>query len=381
MTSLRIGFDIRYLSHGLTGGVRTYVRQLAAVLPRLAPDDQFFFYADDKAPLDLEAPPPNVTIRTLPWRSKLSSLWNDRALAAWMSRDRVQVAHFPGNYGPAGAYRLVVTVHDALNLFPMSEHLRGFGRTPSKVAMMLYLGSRTRAALRQAEMIITDSEFSRQDIATRGGISADRIVTVHAAADARFRILPADMLLRERARLGLGGRVILADGIKNPAVVVEAWRKLPDGLRAETQVVFFSREAAPRPELAADLAAHPALRFLPRPSVDELIVLMNLADVFVFPSYFEGFGLPIVESMQCGLPVVGSARGSIPEVVGDGGLIFPLEDTEVAAAQVRRVLEDADLQRTLRAASLRRAGAFSWERTAAATLEVYRRVSEARAAG
>src|SRR4029079_3994110 len=95
-------------------------------------------------------------------------------------------------------------------------------------------------------------------------------------------------------------------------------------------------------------------------------VLMNLADVFVFPSYFEGFGLPIVESMQCGLPVVGSARGSIPEVVGDGGLIFPREDTEVAAAQVRRVLEAADLQRTLRAASLRRAGAFSWERTGAA---------------
>jgi glycosyltransferase involved in cell wall biosynthesis len=380
MTPLRIGFDIRYLSHGLTGGVRTYVRQLANVLPRLAPNDQFFFYADAKAPLDLAPPPANVTIRTLPWRSRVSSLWNDWALSGWMARDGVAVAHFPGNYGPSGAYRLVVTVHDALNLFPMSEHLRGFGRTPSKVAMMLYLGSRTRAALRQAEMIITDSDFSRQDIAARGGISTNRIVTVHAAADARFQVLPGDTLARERSRLGFPEHVILADAIKNPAVVVAAWRKLPEGLRARTEVVFFSREAAPRPELAADLAAHRAVRFLPQPSVDELIVLMNLADVFVFPSYFEGFGLPIVEAMQCGLPVIGSARGSIPEVVGDAGLIFPLEDGEVAAAHVHRVLDDTVLKSTLRAASLRRAQAFSWERTAAATLDVYRRVMMARAA-
>jgi glycosyltransferase involved in cell wall biosynthesis len=378
MTPLRIGFDIRYLSHGLTGGVRTYVRQLATVLPRLAPNDEFVFYADTKAPLDLDAPPANVTVRMLPWRSGASSVWNDWALSRWMTRDGVDVAHFPGNYGPAGNYRLVVTVHDALNLFPMSEHLRGFGRTPKKVAMMLYLGARTRAALRQAALIITDSEFSRRDIAARGRIALERIVTVHAAAEKRFQVLPADVLARERARLALAEHVILADGIKNPSVVTAAWKELPADLRARTQVVFFSREATPRPELAADLAAHPAIRFLPRPPVDELIVLMNLADVFVFPSYFEGFGLPIVEAMGCGLPVIGSARGSIPEVVGDGGLIFPLEEPQLAAAHVHRVLADAGFRRDLRAASLRRSADFSWERTAAATLDVYRHVAALR---
>lgn len=370
---MRIAFDVRYLSHGLTGGVRTYVWHLARWLPAVAPGHQFFFYADAKADLDLPAPlPANVTVRVLPWRSALSTVVNDRRIAEWMRRDAVDLAHFPANLGPRGRYRLVVTVHDALNLFPMREHLRGFGKSPRKVAMMLYLGHHTRRALRDADRLITVSEHARQEIARVGGCALSRITVIHEAADPRFRRLAdGEALAAARARWQLGELSILADGIKNPGALIAAWRLVPDEVRRRATLAFFSREAQPRPDVAAALAVDPQVRYVAQPSSEDLVLLMNAADIFAFPSFYEGFGLPLVEAMQCGLPIVASDRASVPEVVGEAGLIFPLEDVARGAAHLTRLLADADYRALRRAASLRRAAEFSWENAARATVAVY----------
>ena len=87
---MKIGFDARYLSHGLMGGVRNYVFHLATELPRVAPQHEFFYYIDTKAPFELAQVPPNVTVRTMPWSSPLSSAWNDMRIARWMERDGVK---------------------------------------------------------------------------------------------------------------------------------------------------------------------------------------------------------------------------------------------------------------------------------------------------
>jgi len=375
---MRIGFDARYLSHGLIGGVRTYVAHLAREMPGLAPGDAFFYYIDAKAPFEIEGLPSNVTLRTLPWTSALSTAANDFRIAHWMERDRVDVAHFPANYGPRGAYASIVTVHDALNLFRMSEHRRGFGRRPRHVAMMAYLGWKTRRALADADLVLTISEHARGEIARRGNRPPDRIVAIHEAAGEEFRPVSDPQALESgRRRFLRRPLAVLADGIKNPGLLIEAFRALPDEARASSEVVFFSREASPRPAVGAALS-DPAFRYVARPATGDLVVMMNLASVFVFPSWYEGFGIPLVEAMACGAPVIASTRGSIPEVLGGAGLLFDVERASELTRHLEAVLASATLRAELRARSLARARAFSWRATARRTLEAYRDVADRR---
>jgi glycosyltransferase involved in cell wall biosynthesis len=375
---VRIAIDARYISHGLTGGVRTYVYHLLKELPRLAPEHEFFLYADAKAPFELPSLPSNVRLRVLPWRGALSSLRNDFAIGRWMGRDAVDVVHSPGNYGPRVDVPHVVTLHDALNLFPMSQHLRGFGRHPRQIALMAYLGRQTRASLTRACLLITVSQHARDDITARTGYPRDRIDVIYEAASDDFRVIESAADVEAcRRRYQLDGRIVLADGIKNPQATVQAYLALPETVRAGTQLVFFSREAAPRPAVAKALGEG-RIRFLPSPRVTDLVHLMNMATVFAFPSWYEGFGLSLVEAMQCGLPVVASSRGSIPEIVAGGGLIFDLEAPRQFAAHLATILKDEHLRCLLRRKALARAKHFDWRETARQTIRVYERAADLR---
>jgi glycosyltransferase involved in cell wall biosynthesis len=137
--------------------------------------------------------------------------------------------------------------------------------------------------------------------------------------------------------------------------------------------VFFSREPGARPCVPSALA-DARVRFVPQPSDEELVILLNLAAVFVLPSWYEGFGLPLVEAMQCGTPVIGSTRGSIPEVIGDAGLLFEVEEPRQLAHALRLVLRDGSVRSLLSEQARRRAALFSWERAARETLDVYQQV-------
>ena len=374
---MRIGFDARYLSHALTGGVRTYVYHLAKELPRIAPEHEFYFYADAKAPFELTDLPSNVVLRTLPWGSPFSSIRNDLVLGRAMERDQVDLVHCPANYGPRVSVPLVITLHDTLNLFPMSQHLRGFGRRPRHVALMLYLGRKTRASLSRASRLITVSCHARHDIAEKSGYPVGSIdVTYEAAAEEFRRIDDRNVLESCRRRHNLPRRFVLADGIKNAEATIHAYAGLPEHVKGRTDLVFFSREPSPRPAVAAALV-DPQVRFIQQPATADLAALMNLATVFAFPSWYEGFGLPLVEAMQCALPIVASSRAAIPEIVGDAGLIFNLEDRDGFRRQLRAVLENDRLRKELAAKALARGASFSWRETAHRTVMVYESVGTA----
>lgn len=376
---MRIGLDVRYLSHGLLGGVRSVVHALATELPRLAPHHEFVYYADAKAPLELSNLPSNVRVRTLPWRNTLSSIINDASIGRHAEADSLDVFHAPANTAPASRVPVVLFAHDALNLFPMSEHLRGFSRQPRKVAMMMYLGRQTRQSLQRAVHILTPSEYSRRDIAMRAGLPLERFTVVPLAASDQFRVMPRRDLAITAATHKLCGRYVIADGIKNPEATIGAYRALPETLRQTIQLVLFSREAEPRPAVAAAIQelGSTRIRFISRPPVNELIELMSGATAFLFPSFFEGFGLPIVEAMRCGLPIVASSRGSIPEVLGDAGLTADIDTPGAFAAQVVRLLAEDDLRLELARRSLARGRTFTWQSSAAKVLAVFEQFGQA----
>lgn len=372
---MRIGIDARYLSHGLMGGVHTYLSLLTPALIERAHGAEIFLYADSKAPfeIDVRTLPSHVTVRILPYANALSAFKLDFTLRNAMAADRIDLAHFPANFGfaPPGA-RSVITLHDAINIMPWWEILWGHEKTPRTIGLMTYLHFVSTASVRRADALITVSEYSKREIVRRSGLPADRVVAVKYGPSPIFRRMQDRSALEAaRTRLKVHRPFLLADAIKNPAVIMRAWSQLPEALRASHQMLFFSRLVDP-PAPVQEMMASGYAQVLIRPSRDDLVALYNLADGFVFPSLYEGLGLPPIEAMKCGAPVIASDRGSIPEVVGDAGVVIGAEDDRALAAHLTRLLQDRDFHQNLRERGFARAEEFSWPKPADRTLDVYR---------
>lgn len=370
---MRIGIDVRYLSHGLVGGVHTYVAHFVPALIELASEHEIYLYADTKRSFEIQSVPNHVTVRTLPWRSGLSSVYHDFFMRRQMARDQLDVVHFPANYGfgPSTA-RTVITLHDEINILPWIDIVRGHRKNPRTIAMMTYLHFCTRAALRRADLVVTVSEYAANEIARHSRYDRAKIVAVpHAPTPDLRRIEDPAVLDDVCQRHGVTRSFVLADAIKNPAVLVRAWQALPSHLREGRTIVFFSRRPDPLPIVHEAVAAGYA-RLLVRPSREDLIALYSMADAFVFPSWIEGFGIPLLEAMTCGAPVIASDRGAIPEVAGDAALLMDAEDAATLAHHLEKVLSQPHEAERLRARGFARAAQFSWRSTAQRILESYR---------
>lgn len=374
---MRIGIDARYLSHGLVGGVHLYLRHLLPELLVQSSGHQVVLYADTKRPFELDSLPDHVTLRLLPYRNGTSSVTHDWfTLRRWMSQDRLDVAHFPANYGfaPRGV-RNVITLHDEINIMPWLDILRGHRKDLRTWAMMTYLHLASSRAVREADLLLTVSEYAQRQIAHYARLPLDRIVPIyHAPTPDLRRVTDPARLAEVRTRLGVPERFVLADGIKNPGALVRAWRRLPAELTERYRIVFFSRRPDP-PEPVRQAVEEGSAVLLIRPSRPDLIALFSQAAAFVFPSWIEGFGIPILEAYTCGAPLIASTAGSIPEVAGDAALLMDAEDDAALADHVRRVLCEPDLAAELRAKGFRRAAEFSWGRAAQETLAAYQRAT------
>ncbi|MCU0492445.1 MAG: glycosyltransferase family 4 protein [Chloroflexaceae bacterium] len=371
---MRIGIDVRYLSHGLVGGVHTYIKHVVPALCSLVAEHTVVLYADTKCPFELHNLPANVTVRLLPWRNAASSVGLDVwGLRQAMEQDGIEVAHFPANYGfgPRNG-RTVVTLHDAMTLMPLSHVFRSKGtrQTPRVAAMTLYLHLCSHAALRGAYMLLTVSEHAKRDILRYCRFRPERIVPVpHAPTPDLRRVSDTTTLADVRQRYSLEKPFVLADGLKNPAAVVRAWRRLPASLRSSHQIVFFSRRE-PLPIVAE--AVHEGIaRLLLRPSREDLIALYSMAKAFVFPSWLEGFGIPLLEAMTCGAPVICADNSALPEVASTAALYANAEDDAQIARHLESVLSDPAQAQQLRELGFARAAQFSWASSARQILAVY----------
>jgi len=268
----------------------------------------------------------------------------------------------------------VVTIHDCIHLmFP--QYL------PSRAAYAYARATMWSAAKRSA-CILTVSESSKRDILHFFNVPADKVVVIYNAIDERFSIPPSeDDVARVRERYQLDQRFVLYVGNikphKNLVRLIEAFDELR-GRFDDLKLLIIGDEISKLPALRRAVhrnKLHKFVRFLGYLKDDTLTVLYRLASVFVFPSLYEGFGLPPLEAMASGTPVVTSNVSSLPEVTGDAAVLVDPYDVDSIADGMRRILDDPRLAEELRIKGLKRAREFSWERSVEKTQRVYREVA------
>jgi glycosyltransferase involved in cell wall biosynthesis len=242
------------------------------------------------------------------------------------------------------------------------------------------------AAAKRADAILTVSEASKRDILRFFDVKPEKVVVVHNAIDERFWTPPAEedvARVRERYQLE-HGFVLYAGNIKphkNLVRLIEAFDEIRRGDFEEMKLLIIGDEISKIPALRRAVHQHHLhkhVRFLGYVSDETLAILYRLAAVFVFPSIYEGFGLPPLEAMASGAPVVTSNVSSLPEVTGDAAVLVNPHDTSSIVQGVRRVLSDPAFADELRRRGPVRARAFSWERSVAKTRDLYERVATGR---
>ena len=243
-------------------------------------------------------------------------------------------------------------------------------------------------ALGVSASVLSISEAARRDVLARFKLPPERVTTTALAADARFCPQPPDEVARVRAAYNVPQEMVLFVGInkphKNLVRLIEAFGRLLQQGSSATLVLAGPWDdrypeakavAASMPgRLPGNLPAGESVRFLGPVADADLPALYAAASVFVLPSLYEGFGLPVLEAMACGAAVACSSTSSLPEIVGDAALTFDPQDVEAMAEAIGRLLGDEELRRHMAQTGLAQAASFTWEKTAALTLAVYRQV-------
>ena len=366
---MRIAFDGTTLRPGRTG-VGYYTEHLLHHLAQEGPEEDLIVVSN--RPVDTTRPlPPRVAVRSAPWR--LPRMAWMQTLAPRMLREiHADVAHFTNGMVPiASPVPTVVTIHDmSLTMYPRYH-------PPRRVLLNRPL---VDFAARHADAIITVSQSAKRDIMRLYDLPADRVHVVHEAAASSFhRVTDAPELERVRRQYALPDRFILYVGTieprKNLPKLIEGFAKrrqsgdLPHQLVCAGPYGWLSRDIE---ELIERLHVDDAVRFTGYVPFDDLPVLYSLAEMFVFPSLYEGFGLPVIEAMACGVPVVTGHVPALMEVAG--GAVERVErlDAESLGDVMVALSRDGDRRSELSSLGLERAKSFSWQRAARETLDVYR---------
>lgn len=346
---------------GNKSGTGEYTLQLAQWLPSVAQDLEITF----AWPVDVP-PPPDVPILPLRRRGP-RGLHYLLAKNDWLNR--ADVIHYPASIGhPGNLARAVVTVHDVSCLVNPAWFRRHHA---------LYYRAMIARSARRAAMVIADSEATASDLRRRLAIPRERLRVIPLGVDTLFRPSPPEDAERVRKRHGLPGKFLLFVGTQEPRKnlprLVEAFTRIAPEI--PHSLVLAGRPGWKDSPLRRALARSEYRDRIITPGFvarDELPALLTAADGFVWPSLYEGFGLPPLEAMACGTPVLTSNAASLPEVTGDAALTVDPENTADIAAAMKRLVTDMPLREALREKGLKRVGAFAWQHTAELTAEVYR---------
>jgi glycosyltransferase involved in cell wall biosynthesis len=364
---IRLGVDGRELAAGLRTGIGRYVREV--VRAAAARGWRCLVYGDAATVLEDASPGVSLTRLAAPG----TRAWDQVVLPRALARDRAQVFLSPYYKGPVWApCPVVLTVHDL--------YFIGYGGRRRIRDAALTAAARLYA--RRARAIVTDSEHSRHAVVARLGVDGSKVVAIGVAVGAEF--VPSPLADAVRARYGIPGAYVLAVGNfmphKNVDGLLRAWAALPAPLRGGHRLVLAGGDARRRPALEAlarVLGVADGVVFPGRIDDDDLPALYSACAAFVMPSLDEGFGLPAVEAMACGAPVIVSDRGALPEIAGPGAAVVDVTREGALAAALARVLLEPEHREALRRRGRARAADFAPAHTAGRVVDLLERAAGA----
>lgn len=373
---MHIGLNAHLLSLTETyrgAGINWYIRNLLTYLPRVDHDNRYTAFLGDRRFTSSEL---KLRVSRLPTsRPVVRIFWEQVVQPFALQKEGVDLLHALAFVTPLFSPCLsVVTIYDlSFRLYPESfKHSKRF-----------YLDLFTRLSARRARRIVVISESTKRDVVRLLGVPPEKVEVVYCGIDETFRPLAEDQVATFRTRRGLPERFILFVGTieprKNVTRLIEAFAALRPCDPATLKLViggakgWFYRDVFARVE---ELGLEGEVMFPGYIHASELPLWYNAAELFVYPSLYEGFGLPPLEAMACGTPVIAANTSSLPEVVGQAGLTVDPLDVEGLAEAMRLVLGDETLRQEMRERGLQRARGFSWTKTAQETVQVYRRAME-----
>jgi glycosyltransferase involved in cell wall biosynthesis len=375
---VKVAIDIRRMTEF---GVGTYTRNVIRALGRLDHESKYFLIGSPEKVAEIGPLPPNF--KTVPLLEQDNTLKGSLECRAILRRLKCDVAHIPHLFWVPRALPCpyVMTVHDVL------EHMyRAHDRSQPRRILHYTM---TRRAMRGAARIFAVSHFTKGEIEKLFGIPGLRIQVVYNAIDERFlrghatdsdRQLLAERFLVNYPFLLYAGRI---SPHKNLVRIIEAFSALKAELEKEEKyhdlkLVIIGDELSKHPDLRRTVirgGVHNDVRFLGFVPIEVLRIFYDAAKIFVFPSLYEGFGLPPLEAMAHGTPVVTSNTSSLPEVVGNAAVLVNPENVFEIMRALHRVLLDQGLREKLKERSYEQAKKFSWDASARQILNVYREVA------
>ena len=366
---MRIGVDLQTVGRGRTGD-ETYYRSLMSHYGALRPDHDFYlYYTNPKAEAFFEGLGGKIHPRKLAFRSPFLRV--PLAYPWQMRKEPIDVFHSQYVGFATGATKLVLTIHDLSwsrscirNMFPRNR------------ALFLKL---TRWCARRADAVVVVSEHTKKDLMRLYRLSEAKIHVVHNAAHPRYTPCQDQERLSEiKHRFGIGRDYILSVGSlqprKNIGRLVKAYFQARAEKILDLQLVIVGAQAWGDPQWEQETHHSPYksdIIFTGYVQEDDLPVLYSGASMFVYPSLYEGFGLPVLEAMACGTPVITSNVSSLPEVCGDAAVYVDPNDVNAISRAMGMLFLDPGKQRVFRERGLQRSALFSWERAARKTLAVY----------
>lgn len=368
---MKIGIDIRELERGKMTGIGRFLRNFIAYARRARPQHDFVLYGNQTSETGLAAGNVQERIRTEGW----TQWWDQVLLPQMANEDGIDIFFSPYIKGPLRVRcPLVVTVHDLMDLvFP--EYGSG------ALSRWLFKQMAVRVG-RRADLILADSQYSADDISRLLGLSRDKVEVLPIGLEERYKpIADVEALALVQRKYGIEGPYLFYLGNfkphKNVQGLIEVYATLPEDVRAKFQLVLGGREdrwCNERKRLVESLGVAGRVSFIGQVEEGDMPSLFSGAALFVFPSLYEGFGLPPLEAMACGTPVLCSNRTSLPEVVGAAGVLFDPDAKEAWSHALAALLANRVQREEMALQGLERAQIFRADALCERQMQILERV-------